>query len=132
MKQLHIPRKFDETIFLGYVWIMKRTPNRTKDDQLRCPSCSSPYQSQNIHTILQEKGRRILHVSCMQCNTSLFLSLEAQSFGIAGVGVPTDLSYIEAIQQAKNEPITSDIVLAVYRSLQKGEKSFFQEKLSDM
>lgn len=94
-----------------------KSVNPNKNDRLRCPVCSHTYGSQDIHILFREQMRHIVHVTCSKCEVSLFLSLEANPFGMVGVGVPTDLSYAEAVGWAKQKPITSDIVLSVYRDL---------------
>lgn len=96
---------------------MKST-NHIKSDRLRCPICSHMYGSADVHTLFQEKMKRIVHATCPKCESSLFLSLEAHPFGMVGVGVPTDLSYSEAVGWANKEPITADTVISVYRELQ--------------
>lgn len=98
--------------------LMKSIPNHIKSERLRCPVCASAYESRDVHILFQEKMRRIVHATCPKCESSLFLSLETNPFGMVGVGVPTDLSYAEAVARADTKPITSDTVIAVYRELQ--------------
>ncbi len=95
---------------------MKST-DHIKSDRLRCPICSHAYSSQDVHTLFQEKMKRIVHATCPKCEASLFLSLETNVFGMVGVGVPTDLSYAEAVGWATQKPITADTVVSMYRDL---------------
>lgn len=105
---------------------MKTTPD-VKNDRLHCPACLRVYESQGMHILLREKTHRILHTTCLKCGLSLFLSVEANPFGMVGIGVPTDLSYTEAIQRGASDPITADTVIEIYRELQS-EKSEKRKK----
>lgn len=97
---------------------MKQT-DHIKSDRLRCPICSCVYGTQDVHTLFQEKMKRIVHATCPKCESSLFLSLEANPFGMVGIGVPTDLSYGEAVRWATKSPITTDTVISVYQDLKQ-------------
>lgn len=96
---------------------MNAISGQIKTDRLRCPVCSGVYGQGDVHVVHREKSRRIVHVSCPKCEATLFLSLENHPFGMMGVGVPTDLSFSEAIAVSRKEPITSDVVISVYREL---------------
>ena len=98
------------------------TTSDVKNGRLHCPACLRVYESRDMHVLLREKSRRILHTTCLKCGLSLFLSVEANPFGMVGVGVPTDLSYAEAAQRGTADPITVDRVIEVYRELQDREK----------
>lgn len=101
---------------------MKTTAD-VKHDQLHCPACLRVYEPRDVHVLLREKTRRILHTTCLKCGLSLFLSVEANPFGLIGIGVPTDLSYREAARRGAADPITADTVIEVYRELQKKKKN---------
>lgn len=101
---------------------MKTLPH-SKNNQLYCPACSRVYEPGDVHILLREKKRRILHATCVQCGLSLFLSLEANPFGLVGIGVPTDLSYTEASRRGHSDPITANTVIEIYRELQKKKKT---------
>lgn len=94
-----------------------KSANYSKNDRLKCPVCAHAYEPKEVHMLFREQTKHIVHATCSKCEVSLFLSLEANPFGMVGIGVPTDLSYTEAVGWARQTPITADVIISVYRDL---------------
>ena len=77
-----------------------------------CPICKSEFVSQNIKTLKNRGTTLLLHADCLECGSSLLITLMKSSTGvITNVGVLTDL-YKDDFLRFKDLPvITIDDIL---------------------
>ena len=84
---------------------------------MRCPVCRKKYAPVLALPITDEEGQATVHLTCPSCRISSMVFISENPWGIASVGVLTDLKSEEAKQYFGKDVISLDAVLDTYTSL---------------
>lgn len=93
------------------------------DDNLKplmhCPVCNRKYAPSSATPLAQDDERSTVHLSCSACGVSSIVFVSANSWGVASVGVLTDLQSEEARKRFGTEAVSVDQVLDLHTFLKE-------------
>jgi hypothetical protein len=92
-----------------------------------CPVCSKGNKKNKLKVVDSGEGKMYLHLTCLNCLSSILISASYSEMGITYVGVMSDLSFEDAIKFKDKEVFCADDVLYFYKELQK--KNQLEKKL---
>lgn len=93
----------------------------------RCPVCNKRYAPASVTPVIEGESRSVVHVLCVSCRVSSILFISENQWGIASIGVLTDLDGDELRRRFGAEPVSMNDVIEAYTSLKKPT-----EKLADI
>lgn len=85
----------------------------------RCPVCNKRYAPASVTPVVEGEARTVVHVLCASCHVSSILFISENQWGIASIGVLTDLNGEESKRQLVAESISADEVLGAYTLLKE-------------
>ena len=85
----------------------------------RCPICSSRYSPMEAKILVEKNDANLIHLKCLNCNTSVLAVVLANSFGLSSVGAVTDLTSDDVLKFQESESINSNDVIEMHRKLEK-------------
>ncbi|QQS20859.1 MAG: hypothetical protein IPL87_04930 [Candidatus Moraniibacteriota bacterium] len=80
----------------------------------KCPVCQKKYASAMGVPLSDDDTHSTLHLSCPSCGVSSILSVSASQWGVASIGVLTDLSGEEARASVGKEAVPVEDALDAY------------------
>lgn len=80
----------------------------------KCPVCNKKYAPAVATPLAESDARSTMHISCPSCGVSSILFVSMNQWGIASVGVLTDLDGEEARKHFGQEIVSTDQVLDAY------------------
>ncbi len=80
----------------------------------KCPVCNKKYTSAKITPLTEDETRSTMHVSCPSCGVSSILFVSANQWGVASVGILTDLEEEEVKRHFGKEVVSVDSALDAY------------------
>lgn len=98
----------------------KRQPSKSSPGLTlvrECPVCRQAYTPEGIAIIRRETAVRILHLTCMKCESALLACIRTVEAGMALVGVVTDVSAPEASRLIFGTTIGENHIFAFHRLL---------------
>ncbi len=98
-------------------------PNLDLKFLANCPLCNNQYNPKEIKIVDKKEGVIVLYFVCSRCKNAIFSAVSAGVFGITAVSMITDLSAAEADKIKNEQKITSNDILAIYKTLKKIQQS---------
>lgn len=83
----------------------------------KCPACNKKYAPAVVTPLAGDDVRSTVHVSCPLCGVSSILFVSANQWGVASIGVLTDLEGEESKEYLKGTIVSTDQVLDIYTLL---------------
>ncbi|QQS15478.1 MAG: hypothetical protein IPK84_03865 [Candidatus Moraniibacteriota bacterium] len=80
----------------------------------KCPVCNKKYTSAVVTPLAENETRSTMHISCPSCGVSSILFVSMNQWGIASVGILTDLGGEESKRHFGREIVSTDQVLDAY------------------
>lgn len=111
--------RFDFSVLFLYARRMNMPIGNLKSFA-KCPVCNKKYAPAVVTSLVEDEARSTMHVSCPACGVSSILFVSSNQWGIASVGVLTDLEGEESKKYFGKDVISTDEVLDAY--------IFFKEK----
>ncbi len=84
-----------------------------------CPLCQAPARPQKIRILEAKEDSQLIHVDCSSCHSSILALVINSNYGVASVGLATDLSEEEVIRFKEASLVTADDVIAIHDLLYK-------------
>lgn len=85
----------------------------------RCPVCNKRYASASVTPVVEGEARTVVHVLCASCRVSSILFVSENQWGIASIGILTDLNGEESKQKIVAESVSTNDALEAYTSLKE-------------
>ena len=82
----------------------------------KCPVCHKKYAPAVAVPLFEDETHSTVHLSCPSCGVSSIFFVSANQWGVASVGVLTDLESEEAERLLGKEPVSSEHALDAYVS----------------
>ena len=82
-----------------------------------CPSCKAGLSESNINILSETENHLLIHLTCSQCHANHLTHIIQQAQGLMGNAIVTDLSYQETLRCMRNESMTEDAFLELYRAI---------------
>lgn len=83
----------------------------------KCPVCHKKYAPAVATPLFEDDAHSTVHLSCPSCGVSSLLFVSANQWGIASIGVLTDLEGEEALRSLGKDSVSIDQVLDAYTAL---------------
>jgi len=83
----------------------------------RCPVCQLEQQPLSTSVLAETSSSQLVYIKCRQCGSGVVASLTPTNFGLASLGVVTDLNSQEIISIKEKGNIGADVLLQAIRSL---------------
>ncbi len=80
----------------------------------KCPVCNKKYSPAVITPLAENDTRSTVHVSCPSCGVSSILFLSMNQWGVASIGILTDLDGEESKRYFGQEAVSTDFALDAY------------------
>ncbi len=95
-----------------------KTPWDNLKPLMRCSVCNQAYQPARVLVLeTEEDGRTALHLHCEDCGASSIVFINSSQWGVASVGLLTDLEADEARQFFGKDPVSADHVIEMHSFL---------------
>lgn len=80
----------------------------------KCPVCNKKYTSAIVTPLLETDVRSTVHISCPSCGVSSILFVSVNQWGVASIGILTDLEGEESKKHFGREVVSTDQALDAY------------------
>ncbi|MFZ1735372.1 MAG: hypothetical protein IPJ67_00395 [Candidatus Moraniibacteriota bacterium] len=80
----------------------------------KCPVCNKKYTPAVVTPLAENDTRSTVHISCPSCGVSSILFVSMNQWGVASVGVLTDLGGEESKKHFGQEVVSTDQALDAY------------------
>lgn len=80
----------------------------------KCPVCNKKYTSAVVTPIAEDDIRSTMHISCPSCGVSSILFVSANQWGVASIGILTDLEGEESRKHFGKEIVSANQALDAY------------------
>ena len=80
----------------------------------KCPVCNKKYASVAVTPLAEDDVRSTVHISCPSCGVSSILFVSANQWGVASIGVLTDLEGEESKKHFGKDVVSTDQALDAY------------------
>lgn len=80
----------------------------------KCPVCNKKYTPAVVTPLAENDTRSTVHISCPSCGVSSILFVSLNQWGVASVGVLTDLGGEESRKHFGQEVVSADQALDAY------------------
>ncbi len=80
----------------------------------KCPVCNKKYALAAVTPLAEDEVRSTVHISCPSCGVSSILFVSTNQWGVASVGVLTDLEGEESKKHFGKEVVSADQALDAY------------------
>ncbi|MCI0558206.1 MAG: hypothetical protein MN733_06900 [Nitrososphaera sp.] len=81
---------------------------------MRCSVCDKKYEPAKVLVLSSEEERTTLHLTCEHCQVSSLIFVSSNQWGVASVGVLTDLGPQDARALFGQEAISADQVIEMH------------------
>lgn len=83
----------------------------------KCPMCNGSYKKEDIKVINKNDGTISIYLSCSHCKSSVVMLLIVGPTGVASISIPTDITEEDFEKIRKNDVVSYDDVLEMYKFL---------------
>lgn len=90
---------------------------------MRCSVCNHKYEPVKALILEEQDGQTTFHLTCAACGVSTVVFVSTSQFGVASVGILTDLEGDEVKNLFGDDAISSDQVLDVHTFLKNFDGS---------
>jgi hypothetical protein len=80
----------------------------------KCPVCNKKYTHAVVTPLIENDVRSTVHISCPSCGVSSILFVSANQWGVASIGILTDLEGEESKKHFGKEVVSTDQALDAY------------------
>mgnify|MGYP006991938422 CR=1 FL=1 len=89
----------------------------------RCPVCQTEHNPVETAILEESDNSHLLYIKCRKCGSGVAASITPGAYGVASLGVLTDLNAAEIKQATAWGTVSDDDVLAVAESFNQPAKS---------
>ncbi|MFZ5391469.1 MAG: hypothetical protein ACOZAJ_04325 [Patescibacteria group bacterium] len=79
-----------------------------------CPLCQAPARPKRIRVLQAKEDSQLIHIDCSSCHSSILALVMNSSYGVASVGLATDLTEEEVMYFKDSASVTTDDVIAIH------------------
>lgn len=105
-----LPANFDTEPFMG---------EEDMNVVVNCPLCGSHYDPTQTEVIEENDKAALFHIDCAKCGSSILACLVAGPFGVASMGLVTDLSRDDAKKLKSAKTVNHDDIIEIHQYLEK-------------
>lgn len=86
---------------------------------MQCSVCGKAFRPARVLVLSEERDRTTLHLQCEECGVASFVLVSTGQWGVASVGMLTDLGAEDARKLFGKEPISTDQVIEVHSLIKR-------------